>query len=379
MGNERRNGRPTVELIVPVYKPGVELAALLEKIREQSLLPAGVHLLVTAGEEEFLEIRGRYTRFWEELERGGTDEGKTDVSRGREAGLAKNSVPGTDIPAGKGMPALRFTRIVPEEFDHGGTRRRGAKESQADVLLFMTQDAVPADAFLVEHLVRALGYGEENERPCPKAAERGTGADDIQVAAAYARQLPAKDCRPIERFTRGFNYPAKSAVKTADDLPRLGIKTFFCSNVCAAYRREVYETLGGFCRRTIFNEDMILAAGLIRGGYGIAYASEARVVHSHNYSGWQQVRRNFDLAVSQADHPEVFAGIASEGEGIRMVKETADYLCKSGHAYLLPKLFWQSGCKYLGYLLGKRYRMLPRFLVRAITMNQRYWVHEKEM
>lgn len=369
-------GKTTVEVLVPVYKPGVELAALLEKIREQSLPAAGVRLMVTAGEQEFEEIRGRYIRFWEEIGRGGAA-----ALRKKEAGFAKDGVPGT---------ALRFTRIEPEEFDHGGTRRRAAAESTADVLLFMTQDAVAADRFLVENLVRALGVGE---RPAGSGMAGGEGMaagsgmaggegapaeSGAVVAAAYARQLPAKGCHPIERFTRSFNYPPKSAVKTEADLKRLGIKTFFCSNVCAAYRRDIYEALGGFCSRTIFNEDMILAAGLIRAGYGVAYAADAQVVHSHNYSGMQQLRRNFDLAVSQADHPEVFAGVASEGEGIRMVKETAAWLCESGHAYLLPKLFWQSGCKYLGYLLGKHYRIFPRFLARAITMNPRYWRHERE-
>ena len=84
------------------------------------------------------------------------------------------------------------------------------------------------------------------------------------------------------------------------------------------------------------------------------------MIHSHNYSGIQQFHRNFDLAVSQADHPEVFSGIRSEGEGIRMVKQTAAFLVKSGKAYLIPKLIYTSGCKYLGFLMGKRYRRLPR-------------------
>ena len=58
-------------------------------------------------------------------------------------------------------------------------------------------------------------------------------------------------------------------------LRRLGIKTFFCSNVCAAYRREIYEELGGFVKHTIFNEDMIYAAKAVEAGYAIAYAADA--------------------------------------------------------------------------------------------------------
>ena len=71
-------------------------------------------------------------------------------------------------------------------------------------------------------------------------------------------------------------------------------------------------------RHTIFNEDMIYAAGLVKAGYGVAYEAEARVIHSHNYTGRQQLRRNFDLGVSQAQHPEIFRGVPSEGEDHRL-------------------------------------------------------------
>ena len=96
-------------------------------------------------------------------------------------------------------------------------------------------------------------------------------------------------------------------------------------------------------------------------------------IHSHNYTASQQFHRNFDLAISQADNPDVFSGIRSEGEGIRMVKDTARWLVKTGHAYLVPKLVVDSGFKYLGYLAGKRYKKLPRKLAVKLSMNRNYW------
>ena len=164
-----------------------------------------------------------------------------------------------------------------------------------------------------------------------------------------------------------------SSVKTAADLERLGVKTFFCSNVCAAYRRDIYNELGGFIRHTIFNEDMIYAAGAVKAGYGIAYEAQARVFHSHNYTNMQQLRRNFDLGVSQADHPEVFAGIPSESEGKKLVRETYFYLRDRKRTYLFPVFCIQCGFKYTGYLLGKHYKSLPRKWILRITMNREYW------
>ena len=89
--------------------------------------------------------------------------------------------------------------------------------------------------------------------------------------------------------------------------------------------------------------------------------------------GGSSFKRNFDLGVSQADHPEVFGAAPSESEGIRLVKRTASYLLKKKKVWLLPVLVYQSGCKYLGYRLGKGYRKLPRWAIRRCTDNLCYW------
>lgn len=305
-----------VDVVIPVYHPGKLFLELLFRLRRQT---CPVHRFIIMNTEKQL---------WEDW--------------------------AAALPDGALPENLSVFHVTKEEFDHGGTRDFGIRQSEAEVCVCMTHDALPADTHLLERLTEALFSRED-------------------VAVSYARQLPRKDCGVIERYTRSFNYPQESRIKTKEDLPRLGIKTYFCSNVCAAYRRDRYLELGGFIRYTIFNEDMIFAAKAVEQGYGIAYAADALVIHSHNYSPMEQFKRNFDLAVSQADHPEVFAGIRSEGEGIRLVKETAGYLIKNKRAYLLPKLVCDSGFKYMGYLAGKRYRHLPRPVIRRCTMNRNYW------
>ncbi len=257
------------------------------------------------------------------------------------------------------MDGIEVRHIGHEEFDHGGTRDMAFRLSDAGIVVFMTQDAVPADEHLIGRLVKPL---MESER----------------IGVSYARQLPARDCDELERYTRLFNYPEQGRIKGREDIPELGIKTYFCSDVCAAYRRTIYEELGGFSKRTIFNEDMIMAAQMVQAGYQVAYAADARVIHSHNYSGFRQFRRNFDLAVSQADHPEIFADICSETEGIRLVKMTAKYLVKRKKIYLVPVLIYKSGCKYLGYKLGKNYRKLPMKIVKKCSGSTTYWENQQK-
>ncbi|MDO5539766.1 MAG: glycosyltransferase [Eubacteriales bacterium] len=315
----------TVDVIIPTFKPDKKFQMLVERLCRQTVLPAKILIMNTEQE------------WWEKASFDKTDlERMTD-----ECGIY-----------------FEVHHIRQEEFDHGGTRAAAAAMSRADTLLFMTQDAMPADRYLVENL---LGAFEKEEN----------------VAAVYARQLPEKDCGILEKYTREFNYGKDSLIKSAEDLPRLGIKTYFCSNVCAAYDRAVYEKLGGFIKKAIFNEDMVFAAELIRNGYKVAYEADAKVIHSHNYSGIQQFHRNFDMAVSQAQNAEIFADIPSEGEGLRLVKGTAVWLCKNGKFYLIPKLIWQSGCKYTGYLMGKNYRKLPQNLILKCSMNKKFWKNKK--
>lgn len=241
-----------------------------------------------------------------------------------------------------------------KEFDHGRTRAKAVQYSKSDIFVCMTQDAVPADGDLIRRLVEFL-YGQE------------------KIAVAYARQLPLPDCREIEKYTRGFNYPEQSEIKSAADVDRLGIKTFFCSNVCAAYNREIYETIGGFVKKAIFNEDMVYAGHAVTAGYRIAYAAEARVYHSHNYTCMQQFHRNFDLGVSQAEHPEVFDVVSSENEGVKLVKGTIRHLEKTKKWLLIPYLILSSGCRLIGYQLGKHYRSLPMGMVKWCSASKTYW------
>ena len=301
----------TIDVIIPTYHPGREFEQLIERLYKQD---CPINKIIIMNTEDAL-----WNKEWDEK-----------------------------------YPFLEVHHIPKAEFDHGGTRKKAAGLSEADIMVFMTQDALPADRHLLRNLTAAL-------------------YDDEQTGAAYARQLPNADCSFVERYTRSFNYPEFSSVRTKADLPQYGIKTYFCSNVCAAYKKDIFEKLGGFVDRTIFNEDMIYAGNLIQAGYKIAYAAEARVIHSHNYSGIQQFHRNFDLGVSQAEHPEIFESVKSEGEGIRLVKQTFSYLIAKKKIWLIPGFIMQSGFKYAGYLAGKKYRKLPSGVIMWCTMNPSYW------
>lgn len=306
----------TVDVIIPTYKPDNSVLRLIDDLEKQSVRPSRIIIMNTEKE------------YWDKLlEETGEDPCKR-------------------------YDNITLRHIAKSEFDHGNTRNQGVKFSDADYFLMITQDAFPRDKNLISNLAKAL---------------------DEDVAAAYARQYPRSDCNLAERYSRKFNYPGTSMKKTQADVEKLGIKTYFCSNVCAMYRRDIFDKLGGFTKRTIFNEDMVYAGTACKQGYAICYVAEAGVIHSHNYSCIQQFHRNFDIGVSQTDHPEIFAAVRSETEGKKMVKETVAHFRHIGKAYLVPHYIIMCGCRFLGYKLGRSYKLLPVGLRRVFSLNREYW------
>ncbi|MBO4477207.1 MAG: glycosyltransferase [Lachnospiraceae bacterium] len=306
----------TIDVIIPTYKPGKELTALIRALYKQEVPVRNVRIINT--DEEYFD-------------------------------------PALVKPFGRKV----IVKHIPQsEFDHGYARDLGAKSSRADFLLFMTQDAKVVNAKLTKYLTAPL-------------------KTDPDIAAAYARQIPTKDCNLTERLTRNFNYPAQERIKSSEDLEDLGVKTYFCSNVCAVYRRDVYKKLGGFEHGAIFNEDMVFAAKVVNAGYRIAYEPQAMVMHSHNYSLMQYFRRSFDMAVSQTEHPEVFAAVSSEKEGASMVKTVSKQMLHRGRIFSFLFFFASCVAKYAGYFLGKRYKKLPKKLVRFCTASN-WWFSRQE-
>lgn len=303
-----------IDVVIPAYHPGQEFQVLIQKLLNQTIDVSHIWIMQTIQQE--------------------------------------------------GEPLVQFSDeritvlpVLQREFDHGGTRDLGARQSQSDYILFMTQDALPADDRLLEHLLTAM--------------------NNPQTGIAYARQLPRPSAGFVESLTRTYNYPEESCIKVLADEERLGIKTYFCSDVCAMYRRSYYEELGGFVQPTIFNEDMIMAYHMIHAGYQVAYCAEAQVVHSHEYRCMQQFRRNFDLGVSQKQYQEIFASISSEKEGAGYVKKIIRTLVRQKKFIEMFYFMLQCGFKLFGYKLGLHYNRLPHKLVMKCTGSGWYW-HTKD-
>ena len=280
-----------LSVIIPTLNAEKELPALLEALGRQTVQPAEILVIDSESADRTAEIA-------------------------------------------RGFDKVRFMTVRRQDFDHGRTRDEGLRQSAGDVVVFLTQDAVPADEQCLERLIRPLG-------------EDG-------VAVSAGRQLPRADATPMERLVRSFNYPDASHIRSEADVERMGIKAFFCSDVCAAYNRGIYEKLGGFDFPLKTNEDMFFAARAIRGGYRVAYAADARVIHSHNFSLREQSRRNRIQGYEIERHRDLLGSVSQESEGMKLVKYVGTELLKKGRIVSFIHFGLDCCARLLGSRAGKK-------------------------
>ena len=202
----------------------------------------------------------------------------------------------------------KVIEIERKDFDHGGTRDMALRRSRGDLVLFMTQDALPMDEYYIERLIAPF--------------------DDPRVAAVGGRQAPKKDARPFERLVREHNYPNDTRVWDASAIAQMGVRAFLISDVCSAYRRSAYLNAGGFDHPIMTNEDMLMAQRLLEAGHAICYCGEAAVLHSHNMTLAQQFRRNYIVGRTMKRYEARFSHVEELGEGTKLAKAVLLQLLK---------------------------------------------------
>lgn len=278
----------------------------------------------------------------------------------RSQGLSPRQVLIIDSESDDDTPQLavgdgyQLIRIARRDFGHGATRQLAVSFAQdADVLVYLTQDAILANPDALNNLLPAFR--------------------NPSVGAAYGRQLPRPGADAIEAHARLFNYPQTSHIRCLSDRERFGFKTIFISNSFAAYRRTALEAVGGFPANTIFGEDTITAARLLLAGWDIAYVADAPVYHSHSYTVTQDLRRYFDIGVLHSRESwliKEFGGAG--GEGRRFITSELQFLWRNQKPQI-PSALLRTLAKLAGYRLGRfEHRLSPKMKYR-LSMHRSFW------
>lgn len=314
-----------VKVVIPVYNPDGKFSALLDAYKQQTIYQDLELLVINSGTTNWFEKQMDYRK-------------------------------------------MRLLNISANNFDHGATRQQGVDyfdkfisddivsdniNHTEHVVVFLTQDAILATNDSIERLVSSFV--------------------DSSVGAAFGRQLPHSDASEVAAYSRFYNYKDVSYKYSYKDRKQHGIKTAFFSNSFSAYRVKYLRAVGRFPVKTIFGEDMLIAAKLLKKGCKIAYVAEAIVYHSHNYTIKTEFERAFDTGVFHAVEPWLLEDFGkAEGEGVRFVKSELAYVGKRKPIKIADCIV-RNGTKFLGYKLGRLYRYLPKSLVIKFSMNKNFW------
>lgn len=301
-----------IDVVIPVFRPDGRLKMCIERLLRQSVMPDRIYLDILYENEVDKEVPEVYMD--ERIEAGYTP--KTD-------------------------------------YDRAGTRDKRIRLLDSDIVIFMVQTAIPQNRYLIEKLTEPFG--------------------DEKTAIVYGRQVTDDECDPIECCVRQFYYPPKGMVKSLEDMSKLGVRTFFNSNVCAAYRRSAYLETEGFGKKMITSEDMLAARRVLEKGWQVVYAPEAEALYYRKDNLRKLWKHNFDIGVAHARHPEMIENIKPEKEAMRLVRVTSAFLKQNHMEEYLGEVAVRSIVRHLAYHFGKRYEYLPEEMVRKCSENKEYW------
>lgn len=303
-----------VQIIIPVYHPDDKLMQLLESLHSQKDAFYGVCILDSGSDKQYMTYENK-------------------------------------------LPHFYVQEVNPNTFDHGGTRRLAAEQNyDADILIYMTQDAVPADEHAIANLIHAF--------------------ENSHVGCAYGRQLPDKNASLMSEHARLFNYGKESYVRGQEDVIDYGMKTVFMSDSFAAYRTSALKQVGSFPKHANVSEDMYVAAKMVKAGWQVAYRADAKVYHSHNYTIWREFCRYFDIGVFHGREAWIRREFGkAEGEGKRFVVSEIKYLCGYNPLLLIPMTL-RNGMKFIGYRLGIWEKYIPLWIKKKISMTKVFWDNE---
>jgi rhamnosyltransferase len=274
---------------------------------------------------------------------------------------------------GKELPQIRLFQIPPLEFGHGKTRNLAASKTHSEYLVFLTQDAIPADENWLAKIIEPMEKDEE-------------------VAGVFGKHLPKKNCDPFQRRMLGdFMDLFGKEIKTwkleepgdKDEFEKRKHELSFFSNVNSAIRRSAWEKIP--FPEVEMGEDQFWAKKILLAGYKKAYAPEAKVYHSHNFGIWNQFKRWFD-EYRQHKKNINYVGVSSFWKipllTLRLWFNDVKYIESRKEYHFWQKIYWiiwiffMDLAHFCAEYLGGRYEKLPRWMQRKFSMQWEI-IHKK--
>jgi rhamnosyltransferase len=179
---------------------------------------------------------------------------------------------------------VALVAIENKDFGHGRTRQYGASLSRGEFVVFLVQDATPADNRWLSTLIREF--------------------DDPLVVGVCSRVLPREDASLLKKINVDVNISGRvdrisAHMGNREEFERLDfwekrIQYYFFNDISSAVRREY--VMSNPIPDVFFGEDVEFAIQAIDRGRMVVYEPSSRVFHSHDYS----LKKTFDRNVTDA-------------------------------------------------------------------------------
>lgn len=246
---------------------------------------------------------------------------------------------------------VKFIEIAPSSFSHGGARNIGADNAQGEILVYLSQDALPKDEYWLANLT--------------------SGFNDPSVAGIFGRQIPNDGASPLEMFFLQYTYPDYRIVKGSVNPRNCTLQDIFFSDVNSAIRRCEWKE-NRFKEGLVMSEDQAWAKDILMKNKKIIYEPAATVFHSHNYSVGRLIMRNFDsgLSLKNITSAPFRRNFLYE---LRYIKSAMSHFYKNNLCLCLVIFPFYEFFRLLGFLAGRYSRCLPLWLKKALSQNKAYW------
>lgn len=270
----------------------------------------------------------------------------------------------------KNFPTVKLHEIPNAEFGHGKTRNLAASMSSADYMVYLSQDAVPANNHWLEAMVEPFIINSD-------------------VVAVFGKQVPRphSDAPTKREVSTVFNslgpehsimINRKSSLISQNELwPAL---TFF-SDVNSAVRRDFLVNKLPY-RDVQYSEDQLFGVDVLDKGLMKAYSSQGIVMHSNEYALKDYFYRKFDEYLGMYDSLGVLPGGSLAAHIKRWVYDTlkdipfiirdADYTYSEKIANLLTswiRNYYRQKASYIVNSEERRERSRSKLSLEAKSKN----------
>lgn len=170
---------------------------------------------------------------------------------------------------------INLIQISQEQFSHSYARNLGAESSKGDIVIFMTQDAMPTSTLWVSNLIKPLVKEGVAAVSCSEICN-----DDIELYYKVASYMHSK----YIGVDKGDVVCEGKSFKSQDELR----KKASLNDVTCVVNHKVFDSLK---YRYNYAEDLDLGIRLLKAGYKLKLMSSEKVIHGHNRNAGYYVKR----------------------------------------------------------------------------------------